>query len=564
MKKFTKYLIVAAIACMATLSVHARTTVINAKAVKGDLTEYLRKAGQSANYKDTVVINFDKGTYTINGSVIFQGHLVMKGLGQQHTTVIFNKGNDRGNFKAFTDDCFIDVFGTLAHPLSVDISDISFQLQDHEGIWWKNSRNYLFKIRHCNSVNITRVKSYISNAVSTNFDLHVCSNVNITDCDIINYNNSEGGGCLWLRGEAHNVNIKRNKITKYGKDEAVAVFDRLVDHSKKYIRGKASRTDIFIEDNEFVYGGYQGKDMDPEATCDMVFSLFTDQSKSPDRCLTSNFHLRGNKFLINDICTRCMYIGFDPADEHEGIYIENNEIIHNPLDREDPFYYCDIEIHDLSASTDIIHINGNSLRNDQAIVNKFGTTGYAFVVMRGGHVSIADNKIVNNVTRFPKTGKTYGIELVWCKSDGNNNDVTLTGNVCKGLDCIAHLGAWQLADRITLNASNNYFAGNTRVFCDQIKNLNLNFTGNTFNSQNKAFFLDGFAQNGTVVFNSNEVTVNQGSGQFMTRNSGTSSGRIDKLEIQNNVFKGVLNENDMFKNLPKVKKRTVRSNKLSR
>ena len=564
MRQLTKHLLLLVLVACAALAVQARTIFINPKTVKGDLTEYLRNAGQSANYMDTVVINFDKGTYTINGSVIFHSHLVMRGAGQQHTTVIFNKGNDRGSFKAFTDDCFIDVFGTLAHPLSADISDISFQLQDHKGIWWANSRNYLFKIRHCNSVNICRVKSYISNAISTNFDLHVCSNVNLTDCDITNYNNSDGGGCLWLRGEAHNVHIKRNKFTKYGKDETLAVFDRLVDNSKTYTRGKASRSDIFIEDNEFVYGGYQERDKDLNSTCDMILSLFTDHKKSSDRCQTNNFHLRGNKFYINDICTRCMYIGFDPADEHRDIYIENNEIIHNPLDRNESYYYCDIEIHDLSSSNDMIHINGNSLKNNHPIVNKFGTTGYAFLVTRGGHVSMADNSIVNYATRNASTGKPYGIELVWHKSDGNNSDVTMTGNVCKGLDCIAHVGAWQLAEAFSLNASNNYFTGNTRVNCESIKKLDLDFTGNTFNSTSETFFLEGFAQKGNVVFNSNEVTVSNGRGQFLTRNNGSSGGRIDKLEIQNNVFKGVKNENDLFKNVTNVGKRKVKSNRISR
>ena len=563
MKKFTKYIIVAAIACLATLPVHARTTVINAKTVKGDLTEYLRNAGQSANYKDTLVINFDKGTYTINGSVIFHCHLVMKGMGQDHTTVIFNKGNDRGSFKAFTDDCFIDVFGTLSHPLSADISDISFQLQDHKGIWWENSRNYLFKIRHCNSVNINRVKSYINNAVSTNFDLHVCSNVNVTDCDITNYNNSEGGGCLWLRGEMHNINIKSNKFTKYGKDEVMAIYDRLVDNSKKYVRGKASRSDIFIEDNEFVYGGYQGKDKNPDATCGMIFSLFTDHKKSEDRCMTTNFHLRGNKFYVNDICTRCMYIDFDPADEHRDIYIENNEIVHSQSKNDVPYYYCDIEVHDLSASSDVIHINGNSLKNNHAIMNKYGTTGYAFLVTRGGHVSMADNSIVNYATRNA-SGKPYGIELVWHKSDGNNSDVTMTGNVCKGLDCVAHVGAWQLAEGFSLNASNNYFSGITRVNCESIKKLDLDFTGNTFNSTSETFFLEGFGQKGNVVFNSNVVTVSNGRGQFLTRSHGSSGGRIDKLEVQNNVFKGVKSESDMLKNVTNAGKRKVKSNRISR
>lgn len=547
--------------CLVALSSHARTITIQADGVKKNLTQYLRQVGETSNRKDTVVLTFGTGSYTIDGSIVFKSHLVIRGEGAQRSTVIFDKGNDRPGFKAFTADCFIDVFGTPAQQLSLSISDISFRVKEHKGIWWDEKSNYLFKIRHCNSVNIHHIKSYNYNASLTNFDLQVCSNVNITDCDITNYNNSHNGGCLWLRGEMHNVNIKRNKIIKYGKDEAVAIFDRLVDHSKEYIRGKANRSNIFIEDNEFYYG-WDEKDKKKEPVCDMIVSLFTDQRGSEDRCMTSNFHLSGNKFHINDICTRCIYIGFDPADDHRDIYIENNEIIHSPLGSDDTFYYSDIEIHDQSSSTDVIHINGNSLQNNYAIVNKFGTTGFAFIVMRGGHVSIADNRVVNNVTRNPQTGKPYGIELVWCKSDGNSI-VSLTGNVCKGLDCIAHFGAWDFADTFSLNASNNYFAGNTRIRCESMRKLDLDFSGNTFSSQVEAFFLDGFAQNGTVMFKNNEVTVSKGNGQFMTSKDKSKS-RIDKLEIRNNVFKGVKSESDMLKNATNVKKRKVSNNRISR
>ena len=561
MKKFLKYNWLVMFTCLVALSSHARTITIQADGVKKNLTQYLRQVGETCNRNDSVVLIFGSGSYTIDGSIVFKSHLTIKGEGAQRSIVFFDKGNDRPGFKAFTADCFIDVFGTPAQQLSLSISDISFRVKEHKGIWWDEKSNYLFKIRHCNSVNIHHIKSYNYNASLTNFDLQVCSNVNITDCDITNYNNSHNGGCLWLRGEMHNVNIKRNKIVKYGKDEAVAIFDRLVDHSKKYIRGKVNRTDIFIEDNEFYYG-WDEKDKKKEPLCDMIVSLFTDHRASEDRCMTSNFHLRGNTFHINDICTRCIYVGFDPADDHRDIYIENNEIIHSPLSSNDPFYYSDIEIHDQSASTDVIHINGNSLKNDNAIVNKFGTTGFAFIVMRGGQVSMADNRVVNNVTRNPQTGKPYGIELVWCKSDANSI-VSMTGNVCKGLDCVAHFGAWEFADAFSLHASNNYFAGNTRVLCESVRKLDLDFKGNTFSSQVDEFFLDGFAQKGTVMFKNNDVTVNTGNGQFMTRKQ-KSQNRIDKLEIKNNVFKGVKSESEMLKNATNVRKRKISNNSISR
>lgn len=175
---------------------------------------------------------------------------------------------------------------------------------------------------------------------------------------------------------------------------------------------------------------------------------------------------------------------------------------------------------------------------------------------------MADNRVVNNVTRNPQTGKPYGIELVWCKSDANSI-VSMTGNVCKGLDCVAHFGAWEFADAFSLHASNNYFAGNTRVLCESVRKLDLDFKGNTFSSQVDEFFLDGFAQKGTVMFKNNDVTVNTGNGQFMTRKQ-KSQNRIDKLEIKNNVFKGVKSESEMLKNATNVRKRKISNNSISR
>lgn len=558
-----QYLLVVAIACMAALQAQARTYTFNASTVKGDLTEQLRKAGKNATYRDTVVVNFDKGTYTISGSVIFYGHLVMRGQGADKTTVLLDNGKDRPGFKAFNDDCFFDVFGTLANPLSASITDISFRLKDHQGIWFTENDCYAFKIRHCNRVDIHNVASYMYNAKITNFDLHVCSNVNITDCNITNYNNCDIGGCIWIRGEMHNINIKRNIINKYGKDEAVAVYDRVVDHSKKYIRGKANRTDIFVEDNEFHYG-YNGKDKNLNAICDMVFSLYTDQLNSDDRCMTRNFHLSGNKFYINEKTTRCIYIAFERSDDHDGIYIENNQIINGKTGRDDRYYRWDIDVHDLSKSSDVIHISGNNVQNNDCVMNDSGTTGYTFLQMRGGHVDLTNNTVVNNVTKAPKNGKQYGVQLIWCQPTGNST-VNMKDNVCKGLDCVAHVGAWETAQQFSLTASNNYFAGNTRVYCHNIQKLDLDFTGNTFNSNTEAFFLQEFAQKGTVTFNNNDVTVTKGNGQFMTHSSSkgsTRSMRFDKLEIKNNVIKGAKSEKDMLKNVTNTKKRKVINNRI--
>lgn len=565
MKRFTQYLIIVAIASMAALSVQAKTINIDVNGIRGDLTMQLRAMCERAGYDDTVVLNFGEGTYTIDGTIQFRCNLIIKGAGKDKATVILDNGRDRSGLKAFTDDTFFKVFGTLKNPVTLSISDITFKLKEHKGIWWADMEKYAVKVYHANRVDIHDVDSYLQDAKITNFDLRVCSNVTITDCIIFNHNNCSTGGNIWVRGQMDNINIKHNKFYKYGNDEVVAVYSRLVENTKEYVRGKAVRTNIFIEDNEFYYGGYKGKQKDESAYNQMLLSLFTDQSKTGERCTTRNFHVNGNKFFIDDVCTRCMYIGFDPADVHEDIYIENNQITHSALKTDKKYYRQDIEVNDLSSCDDMIHIVGNTVNNKNLVLNGSGSAGYSFLLMQGGNVDMGNNKIINETTTNPLDGKSTGIQLVWCGASGGT--VNMHDNVCKGIKFISTVGAGDGTESFTLNANNNYFTGDTRIYCNKINQLHLNFTGNTFVSEDMNFFLQEFAPRGTLVFNNNDVTVNKGSGQLMThwdKKLSTGKMRFDRLEVNNNVFKGVNSEQEMLKNITNAKKRKVRNNRITR
>ncbi len=565
MKQIAKFtgLIVLALTALAS---QARTININASSYRGNLTMQLREACARATYSDTVVINFDKGEFTINGTVSVKSHLIIKGAGRNRSTIILDKGSDRAGFKAFTDDAFFKVYGTKKDIISVNISDITFRLKNHKGIWWdgKGVECYAVKVHHADPVVIRDVDSYMSDAKITNFDLQVCSNVMVTGCTLSNYNNSDTGGNLWLRGEMHNILVKDNKFYKYGKDEALAVFDRLVDHTGSYTRGVANRTDIFIQDNEFHYGDYPGKYKDETAINRMIVSLFTDHRKSADRCTTRNYHLSNNKFFINDFNTRCIYVSFDPADTHEDIYIENNQIFNSDIKSKEEYYRQDIEVNDLSNCGDTIHIIGNVVNNKNLVMNQYDTEGYCFLLMQGGNVDMHANRITNVATVNPANGKATGVQVVWCGAEGGT--VTMSDNVCKGIKCVAYVGAGDGTKLFNLNASNNYFAGDTRVYCHNIQELNLNFTHNTFKSDNMNFFLVEFASRGSVVFNYNDVTVADGNGQFMThwRKNSTNSMRFDKLELKGNVFKGVKSESELLRHITNVKKRKVNSNRFTR
>ena len=564
MKQFLKYSCFVMLACLTALSGHARTVNIDVDAIRGDITKALRSTCEKVAISDTVVMNFGKGTYTINGTIQCRCHTVIKGLGKDKTTIILNKGNDSGGFKAFLDDVFFKVTGRPNYPVSLKINDLTIRLKEHKGIWWQGEARYAVKVYHADGVDIHDVDSYMDNAIITNYDFHVCSNVKITDCVISNFNNCIDGGNLWFRGELHNIVVKRNKFYKYGNDELLAVFDRVVEnYNNGYVRGKATRSNIFIEDNEFYYGGYDKSDKNTSksAISHMIVSLFTEQHKSNDRCTTRNFHVRNNKFYINDVCTRCMYINFNPADVHENITIENNEIYNAKLKGNDPYYRQDIEVNDLSSSNDTIRIVNNTVRNKDLVLTEYGTQGYSFLLMQGGNVELRGNKILNELTVDPKTGKDTGVQLIWCGADGGS--VTMRDNVCKGLKFIATVGAGNGTRKFTLNAENNHFEGDTRIYCHKIEDLDLNFTRNTFVSSDMNFFLQEFASKGKVVFNYNNVTVKPGNGTLMTHwntKVPTNAMRFNQLEVKGNIFKGVKNEKEMFKNMTNTRKRKVSNN----
>ena len=561
MKRTRQYICLLAMLLTA-IAGQARTITINADELRGDFTQALRDKCAKASYSDMVVLNFGKGTYTVNGTIRFNCSVIIKGQGRDNTTIILDKGSDRSGFKAFTDDTYFRITGTLKNPITASISDLTIRLKEHKGIWWEGEARHAVKIYHATKVDIHDMDSYMQNAVITNIDMRVCSNVTVENCIISNYNNCNDGGGLWIRGEMHNIRVKGNKFYKYGKDETLGIYDRVVDVTNGYVRGKAVRTDIFVEDNEFYYGGYKGKDKDPEANCGMLFTLMTDHKLSKDKCTTRNFHMRNNKFYINDVTTRCMYIGFDPADVHEDIYIENNEIINDVIGRDYRYYHKDIEVHDLSSCGDTIHIVGNTVRNKALVLSNSGNIGYMFLQTRGGVVLVDDNKIVNEGSTA--NGQPYGMQLVWCQEEGG--DVTLRNNVCKGLGYLAYVGGGDGTPLFALNAYNNYFEGDTRIYSHKIKEMNLNFTNNTFKSNNMNFFLQEFASRGKVVFNYNDVDVTSGDGQFMTHwgKNSTNSMKFDQLIITGNKFKGVKSESDMLRNVTHVKKRKVTSNKITR
>ena len=162
MIRVMKYLSLVVLVCMAALTGHARTFNIAI-------------------------------TDTVSGTIRIQCHAVIKGKGSGKTTIWLDKGSDKGGFKSFIDDTYFRITGTAKNPISVSISDVTLRLKEHKGLWWEDEIRHAVKIYHANFVDIHDTESYMENAVITNFDLRVCSNVTIANNIISNYNNCNEG-----------------------------------------------------------------------------------------------------------------------------------------------------------------------------------------------------------------------------------------------------------------------------------------------------------------------------------------------------------------------------------
>lgn len=561
-KRWIHYFCLVLMACLTSLPLVARTINIDATAMGQGVTQELRAACRQASATDTVVIAFGPGQYTIDGTIQCACHTVIKGAGRDRTVLLLDKGKDRAGFKAFPDDTFFKFMGTLNSPVAVSISDITFKLKEHNGIWWDGAIFHAVKIYHANKVDIHRVNSYMQDAIITNFDLRVCSHVSVTDCIISNYNNCKEGGNLWIRGQTTDVLIKGNKFYKYGNDEIIGFFSNLINNDG-YIKGDVERSGIRIEDNELNYGPQDNK-QNPDVINHTLLTLEGEDTKGQWKSTTRDIHIKNNKFSVNGETQRCLYIKFNENDLHRDIYIEGNQIINQDLHSPKLYYRYDIELKDASAAADTIHLINNQVTNNNSVLNPSRVVGYSCLYIRGGNVKMSGNRIVSNVTTDPFTGRDTGVQLVWCGAEGGT--VTMTDNVAKGVMCVATVGAGSGTESFTLNAYNNYFTGDTRVYCHNVKELNLNFNHNTFKSRSSNFFLQEFAHRGRVVFNNNDITVTTGEGKLMTHwsNKSTNDMRFDYLEVKNNVFRGVKNEQDLFKHMTNVKKRSLRSNSIKR
>ena len=549
----------ALIAILISLSTGARTQEVTVSKLKGDLTTNLRGIFKSLNSTDLVIINFDKpGKYVLKGTVECNSCIEIKGVGSKKVTIVLDKGNDADGFKAFTDDTFIKAAGTRKHPITVSIHDVAIKLNAHKGIWWENAEKFGVKIYHAQKVNIQRVNCYADNAQFTNFDLRVCSNISFKNCNITNYNNCATGGNLWIRGETSNVEITDNTFRKYGNDEVLAFFEATADaHTGR--RAIVKRENILVSDNQFIYEA--SKDVECRNLFnDVLVSYFSFDGNHAEGagCNNKNVTFTNNKFEINSLCRTTLALGFSAVDTQENVAFVENVLENQPQNTKEKYNHQDIVITDNSAKRNPVYFCANTINNHTPVVNIYGTTGNTVALLRGGHIQMEGNSICDYALSSPLTKKILGTTLLWCGEQGGK--ATLLGNEATGLKQLATVSEGAGIDSFTIIAHDNRFEGDTRIYCNNVRHLDLAFVNNTFVSDNMNFFLQEFATEGALTFKNNEVHAKNG--QLMTHWSSTptSSMRFHTLKVTNNTFYGTNGEKDVLRNITNVQHRDVSGN----
>lgn len=542
----------------------AKNVTINLSPYEGkDVTQMLRNHLSGLNASDQATITLDKkGTYYISGTVEAKCNIIMKGVGKNSQFVLCN-GADTNGYKAFTDETFFAFIGSLQNPITVDISNLSINLQEHKGFWWikKNdgvrTEKFAVKIYHAKKVNVTKVNSLLKNAECTNFNLRICSNITFRDCVLENYNNCITGGILWIEGSTNNVNITHNVFNKYGNDEALGFYGDNVSILNGVIKkGSAPKCNIRVTDNVFNYG-YSGKDKS-DVMNDVLISIFSNGNENGNACTIEDVIFADNDLNISDPMRITMQLKFDKGDCHKNIAVCGNKFVNETNHSHNQrFYKTDIKILDSSNYHNMapIEIYGNKFVNKECLLNNWGSTGLSHIQMDGGNVNFSNNIINNEQAAQDKKGGmiTYVTR---------NSTISLNGNRATGLGMVACVNTNNVIGDVTVNASDNTFEGVTTIYSDKVKRLNVCFDGNTLRSANMNFFLQEFADEGDVVFKNNDVVVTGGNGQLMTHwaKSDVKKLRFHTLEVTSNTFVGVKNAHDMLVNILNVGKKTVSNN----
>ncbi len=538
MKKTIKIMMLVMAAAFTTAGMSARTIEIKMSQCSKPLVESVRSMVSQASINDVVVLNFDKpGTYEFDGTIKIRSNTIIKGVDSNKTRVIVKEGFAGGKSKML-DDTFFAIHGFSNKKVKVEIRDIRFELASHKGTLWETAPKHIIKICYGDGITVDNATFWSTDAVITHVDLRDCSNVLVQNCTFENYNNCREGGELWSRGEQKNLVIKNNVFWKYGNDEALAMWGG--DHKRVvYMR------DILVENNEFHYENKTKFKKDIPIDVLIAFCHFETNNTKYD-CNIDNIAFKNNRITMNANIYCNLRLIFDKLAKIGTFKISGNEFINTSKCSKSSGYMTDINIQAGGQGDLPIVVKENYVRSDCEVLSDGTNSGYTFASVSEANVLFESNIIDSR----------YPVALLW--GHGGNIDVTFDGNTASTLYKTAILSDQTFIKKAKIKAVNNELSGDTRIYCNNIGEIDLDFKNNTFNSNNYHFFLQESAPIGAVIFENNTVNALTGNGVMFANYSGKKCS-FSQVKISNNTFNGI-SKQGIDRVFPNVKKMSSSGN----
>lgn len=523
-----KYIFVLIAMVLLASSSHARTLEIKMSTCPKPYVDNIRKMTASLRSADELILNFDKaGKYEFDGSLKFRCNTVIKGLGPNATQVIVKEGFTGGKSKML-DDTFFAVHGSSSRKVSAQVRDISFKLASHKGVLWEKAPKHIVKVCYGDGIVVDNIVTYSDNATLTHVDLRDCENVEVSNCEFENYNNSAEGGCLWTRGKQHNIHVFNNIFRKYGKDEVLGCWGGV---NEKDFEIK----NVVVEYNTFSLDNKTGiKHLDLQNFIAFNHS-YTEGAKT--YCNLEDIYFRNNEIKINAPIKRIMLFSLCKYTTVNNMEISFNEVLCTSKSSSDNSFMNDFDVIAQSRDNINITIKDNSIITHNEVK---GNNGHTFLSVNNASVAVVNNNIEND----------YPQRLLWCHEGAmslrlENNNVT---NVYT-----FSLSSSKTIEDVSITATNNTLSGDTRIYCRNVKNLSLDYRNNVFNSSNYHFFLQEGAELTSITFKDNVVNALTGKGVIFANYDGKPC-RFNNVTILNNTFNGLKSTNisEPFKKVAKL------------
>lgn len=503
-----------------------------------------RLAEEKPTERDTVVLFFDqKGDIVLNRTIETRCHTEIKGLGEKKTRVLAREELRPDGSTTLGDDCFIAVKGRRRGRLAVNIHDINISLAKHKGLLWERStEKLLIKIYDADKVNVTHFTSHCDNAVCTNLDLRGCSNVEVSECTFENYNNCRISGCLWMRGAMDNVKVHDCKFYKHGNDEILAFWED-PNHGKT----NNQLSNIEVRDNEFYYVNAGGVEDMP---IDIMFNLGGTESDRP--YTVKNLRFIDNSITLDAPAHTVIGMDYNKNGKGQGIEVSGNTITSTAkrhTDQPGSFQFdFDIRLPYLDMEHPIV-ITGNHIVSEAHASNQWSECSGYVLNHHGGYIEFTDNEVTSSTQlNFEKAMVRQGV-------------IKVEGNTFEGLAGLASISE---LDSYKLEATGNRIDGkSSSIYSHNVVYGEYIFERNECRLTDYALFLNEMPANVSVSYCGNDVTCTE-HGVLFSNYSG-KTGEVEKLQVENNIFRGVGNS-DPTRSLGSLRpqRSSIRANQIQR